>query len=112
MYSLKLITFAGLLLVSQVLASRVSYVAWDKTGGVDKSGKLERKLGGPIPDEEDDDVLLKMGEWSEARFWARRHDRTGIIIVEAVERDNDKSRALALIAEAQHIVQQNLGQQA
>lgn len=108
---MKLITLAGLLLAGQVIASRITYTAWNKSGGVNKSGNWESKLGGRIPDEKDEEVISDIGAWSNGRFSASQNIRTGIIIVEALVKANDKTGATNLNIEAQQLVQQHIGQQ-
>lgn len=111
MYNLKLITLAGLLLASQAIASRISYTAYNKSGGVNKSGNWETKAGGRIPDERDEEVTTDIGEWSNGRFSAAQNTRTGIIIVKALVDADDKTGATNLNNEAQQLVLQHVGQQ-
>lgn len=111
MYNLKLITFAALLLACQVFAARITYSAYNKSGGINKTGNWENKAGGRIPDDKDEELLNDIGDWSDGKFTASQNARTGVIIVKAVEAAEDKTGATNLNNEAQQLVIQHIGQQ-
>ncbi|KAH8694214.1 hypothetical protein BGW36DRAFT_430233 [Talaromyces proteolyticus] len=108
MYNLKFLTVAVFLLVSQVFAGRVTYTAYDKTGGISKKGKWEQKAGGSIPDDKDDDLIQNIGVWSSHQYTAARNARSGVIIVKAVQEGKNKNEATTLNNRGQQIVNEHI----
>lgn len=108
MYNLKLLSFAALMLATQVCAGRISYSTSYKQGGIRGDGATEQKAGGTIPDDKDDLVLDNIKDWSNDRFKAKRNIRSQVIIVSSKEKVDSKDEALTANNDAQQLVNQHI----
>lgn len=104
------LTIAAILLAGETLASKISYTA--QYNGKDLKGnasvQTEKKAGGTIPDDKDDDVVNNIGTWSSHKFSAKKNARTGIIIVSNTTPAADKSTATNENNEAQQLVNKHI----
>ncbi|OJJ66432.1 hypothetical protein ASPBRDRAFT_49070 [Aspergillus brasiliensis CBS 101740] len=107
MQNLKLILLAAFFLLSEAFAVRISYWAYDKTGGLQKKGKYEQKNGGEIPDDKEDYLIQNIGTWSNHAYTAEKTVRN-IIVVKAVDKTQTKSGATHLIQVAESLVRQHI----
>ena len=108
MYGLKALSFATLLLASQVFASRVNYSMKYTEGGIEGNGGAEKKAGGRIDDSKDDLVLNNMEDWSNNKFTASQHAATKIITVKLVSSVKTSNEASDAVSEAQQLINQNI----
>ncbi|KAK2595206.1 hypothetical protein QQS21_007059 [Conoideocrella luteorostrata] len=105
---MKFLPVAVLFFALEVCASKISYSTGYKKGGIKNQGGIENKAGGTIPDNKDDDVLKKMGEWSSNEFKAKRNERSKVIIVSRVEKVENKGDAADANNKAQQIVNKHV----
>ncbi|PWY82088.1 hypothetical protein BO70DRAFT_362034 [Aspergillus heteromorphus CBS 117.55] len=104
---MKLLSLAILLLVTEAIASKVSYSTKYTEGGISGKGANEVKAGGTIDDDKDDTVL-DIASWSENKFTAKRNARSGVIIVSKNGSVKTKSEATESNNEAQQAVNKKL----
>ncbi|KAI9647026.1 hypothetical protein NHQ30_005028 [Ciborinia camelliae] len=108
MYAFKNLSFAFLLLAASVQAGKITYTCKDNTGGVDKTGRIETKAGGRIPDDQDQVVVDGMSEWSDGQFTASIHERTKTVIVKCVEGRANKNLATTANNEQEQLVNSHI----
>lgn len=108
MYSLKLVSFATLMVATQVFASRINYTTDFTTGGAGGHGGSETKTS-QIPDIKDQEVLKDIATWSNNRFEAKRNPLvTSIIQVTTVKKVQTKKEATKANNEAYNLVETHI----
>jgi cell fate regulator YaaT (PSP1 superfamily) len=110
MLNIKVFLLAVLLLATEALAININYTA--KYNGKDLKGnaatQTEKKAGGSLTDEQGQEVIEKMGEWSNNKFKATKSRVANIITVVNTSNAKDKNDATSEVNEAQQLVNKNI----
>lgn len=108
MYNLKLVSFATLMVATQVFASRINYTTEFTKGGAGGHGGSETKTS-QIPDTKDQEVLKDVATWSNHRFEAKRNPLVpSIIQVTSVKKVQTKEDATKANNEAYNLVEKHI----
>lgn len=108
MYNLKLVSFATLMVATQVFASRINYTTEFTKGGSGGHGGSETKTS-QIPDIKDREVLKDVATWSNHRFEAKRNPLVpSIIQVTSVKKVQTKEEATKVNNEAYNLVEKHI----
>ncbi|KAJ6784473.1 hypothetical protein PWT90_02891 [Aphanocladium album] len=108
---MKVLNLAIAFLATGVIASRIKYYMRFTEGGIDGNGSSKDKAGGKIDDKHDDDVVNKMGEWSDNKYKAVKSGIVrNLITISLVKDVRTINEAVDAIADAQHILHSHINE--